>query len=33
MYINGVADPQWINYPYTRPCGVVINSYHIGDHV
>jgi hypothetical protein len=33
LYINGVANAQWVNEPYTRPCGVVINSNHIGDHV
>ncbi|MGO9244961.1 MAG: choice-of-anchor Q domain-containing protein [Verrucomicrobiia bacterium] len=33
MYIDGFADPRWINQPYTRPCQVVINNNHIGDHV
>ena len=33
LYIDGIANPQWINEPYTRPCGVVINNNHIGDHV
>ncbi|MGD1019877.1 MAG: hypothetical protein ABSA12_11240 [Verrucomicrobiia bacterium] len=33
MYVNGVANPDWVNEPYTRPCGVVINNNHIGDYV
>ncbi len=33
MYINGVANPQWVNNPLNRPCGVVVNNNHIGDHV
>ncbi len=31
--INGVAEPQWINEPDTRPCAVVVNNFHVGDHV
>ena len=31
--IGRIPNPQWINEPYTRPCGVVINNNHIGDHV
>jgi len=32
-YINGVAEPQWINEPDTRPCTVTVNNFHVGDHV
>jgi hypothetical protein len=32
-YINGVAEPQWINEPDTRPRAVVVNNFQVGDHV
>jgi hypothetical protein len=32
-YINGEAESQWINEPDSRPCAVVVNNFHVGDHV
>jgi hypothetical protein len=32
-YINGVAEPQWINEPDTRPRAVVVNNLQVGAHV
>jgi hypothetical protein len=31
MYVDG--NPQWINLPPTAPLSVVLNGYHIGNHV
>jgi hypothetical protein len=33
MYVDGVPDSRWINFPTTSPRPVVLKNKHIGDHV